>query len=143
MDIILNRLPNQGTEGTNGVLIYDDRYCFILEDGFKETKVAGETRIPAGTYDVKFRKVESGMTIKYRKKFPWFTWHLELQDVPGFKYVYIHIGNRVSDTEGCILVGSSILYKSGKLLDSTIAYKKFYEKISQEIECGVTITITD
>lgn len=42
--------------------------CFTLEDEKREVKVYGETRIPEGTYQIKYRK-EGGHHIKYSKRF--------------------------------------------------------------------------
>lgn len=39
-----------------------------------------------------------------------------LMDVPGFKYILIHAGNMVEDTEGCLLPGLN--RAKGMVLDS-------------------------
>ena len=70
------------------------------------------------------------MTSKYRKKFNWFDYHLHINNVPEFEYVYIHIGNTDQHTAGCLLVGEGAT-SSGecRLLNSTDAYKALYEKV--------------
>ena len=103
----------------------------------------GETRIPEGLYKVKQRRVLSGLTKKYRAKYPWFKWHFELQDVPGFKYVYIHIGNDDDHTDGCIIVGNSL--KSNKVDDinnlgaSTPAFKRLYKRMQDAFTVEINI----
>ena len=42
--------------------------CFTLEDEARDTKVMGETRIPAGIYDLKLR-TEGGYHNRFLKKF--------------------------------------------------------------------------
>ena len=67
--------------------------CFTLEDEARETKVMGETRIPAGTYKLKLRK-EGGYHSRYVKKYG--SMHkgmIHVQDVPGFEWILWHTGN--------------------------------------------------
>jgi hypothetical protein len=118
---------------TFGEMYFDGstvRECYTLEDEKRAVKVHGETRIPAGRYRVEFRKVLTGKTEKYRHQFPWFSWHLWLQDVPGFQYVYIHVGNTDDDTDGCILVGFGIDKAGGKISSSRPAFEQIYKKIA-------------
>ena len=111
--------------------------CYTLEDEFRSQKVWGETRIPSGTYEIKFRKV-GGFHKRYTEKFG--SKHfgmLELQDVVGFKYVLIHIGNDDDDTAGCLLVGDESiqnLTKPGFIGRSTQAYKRVYAKIAGKLK---------
>jgi hypothetical protein len=111
------------------VWINGDHECYILEDI--------DDLIPAGEYYVKPRKVLSPMTERYRKRFPWFEWHLELQDVPGRKYIYIHLGNFEYDTDGCLLTGQwNESSPRSYITDSTTTFKKFYNKVYQEAKAG-------
>ena len=119
-----------------------------LEDEYRKEKVPGETRIPQGTYEIKFRQVLSPMTQRYRSKYPWFTWHLQLQDVPGFQYIYVHILNKEDQTDGCIGIGSishSNRHDDGFIGNSTQTFKELYLLISEELNNGeqVTVEITD
>lgn len=133
----------QDKETTLGnVQINGKHFCTSLEDQYQDKKVLGETRIPMGRYEIKYRKVLSPMTERYRQRFPWFSWHLELQDVPEFQYVYIHIGNDDDDTEGCLLVGNGYLIRDkATLLDSTKAYEALYKKVSPMLDDGERVFI--
>ncbi len=125
-------------------------YCYTLEDEHRTVKEYGETRIPEGEYEIKLRK-EGGFHQRYRERFgDRHKGMLELQDVPNFKYVLIHIGNDEDDTAGCILVGNTvnnnlIEAKRGFLGDSTSAYMEIYPIISDRLLKGekVIIKITD
>jgi hypothetical protein len=135
-----------GKESTLGVLYLNNApECFTLEDEFRAEKIPGETRIPAGEYKIDLRRVDSPMTQRYRLKHSWFSWHLEIQDVPGFKYVYIHKGNRDDDTDGCLLVGDGLTTnqhdQDGYVGPSTGAFKRLYTKVRQAIEDGDTVKI--
>jgi hypothetical protein len=104
-------------------------------------KVPGETRIPAGTYQIKLRP-EGGMNAKYAARFPAdHRGMLWLQDVPGFEWVYIHIGNTDDDTLGCILVGDTANIE-GTLARSEQAYRRIYGTISNAILAGEPVSIT-
>jgi len=141
MNLELIRYSSQ-KESTLGLLMNvtgssKEFFCYTLEDEFRNKKVWGETRIPDGTYEIKFRK-KGGFNERYSKRFG--TKHfgmLELQDVIGFKYVLIHIGNDDDDSSGCILLGDQSiqnLTKPGFIGRSTQAYKRVYAKIAGKLK---------
>ena len=66
---------------------------------------------------------------------------LWLQDVPGFEWVYIHIGNSSSDTDGCLLVGKGCDSRTNVISASKDAYMDLYEAILADMDSGITITI--
>ena len=81
-------------KSTTSVVMIDGVFlCFCLEDAPQEIKVPGETAIPAGLYEVMLRDYITPKTERYIKKYPFFTRHLHLQDVPGFSDIYCHVGN--------------------------------------------------
>jgi hypothetical protein len=135
---------SESKESTIG-LLYQGKYfvCFTLEDQFQKVKVEGETRIPEGKYKIKQRRVLSGLTKKYRAKYPWFDYHFELQDVPNFKYVYLHVGNDDNHTDGCILIGDRL--KSNKVDDvnnlgaSGPAFSRLYKRMKDAFTVDIDI----
>ena len=146
MDITLVRFSS-GVESTLGLLFVNGRFfCYTLEDQYNEVKVPGETCIPPGSYEIQLRE-EGGMYPRYKSRFsPWHRGMLWLQDVPGFEYIYIHVGNKDDDSEGCILVGdgqvsNSILVGDGQVTSSVSAYKRLYEEILDAMEFNETVTI--
>jgi hypothetical protein len=103
-----------------------------LEDPVREEKIPKVTAIPEGVYLLKWRKVLSGKTKQYRKDHSWFNWHIELQDVENYKYVYIHKGNKPEDTDGCILVGS---YSGNDFIyESRLSFSAFYKKLKPYLD---------
>lgn len=144
MELQLLRYSDNG-ESTLGLLMRDSKFfSYTLEDEHRDIKVAGDTRIPAGRYQIKLRKVLSGLTQRYRDSHSWFTWHLELQNVPGFKYVYIHKGNHDGHTEACILVGNRANNNrlgEGFIGDSTSVFKELYLDLYQRLEAGEEVWI--
>ncbi len=120
--------------------------CYTLEDQYQDVKVAKETRIPAGRYQIKLRD-EGGMTQRYAKRFDFHRGMLHLQDVPNFKYIYIHTGNTDDHTDGCILVGDgqvSNVIDRGQVTTSVAAYRRLYETILGALSEGdVWIRIGD
>lgn len=144
MKLLLERIASNG-DSTIGVLYLDGKFfCFACEDEYRVTKVKGRTRIPAGTYKIRLR-TEGGLTQKYLAKFP--ALHrgmLWLQDVTGFQWIYIHIGNKHEDTEGCILVGRGVNSEGMFLYSSTDAYLDLYRTVADAAEAGdLEITIVD
>jgi len=136
-------------ESTLGIMLADSKFeCYTLEDEFRNVKVAGETRIPEGEYEIKFREVMSPMTEKYRQLYPWFEWHIEIVGVPGFQFVYIHVGNTAEDSDACVLVGDSTennKFGKGRQGYSVRAFERFYKKVWRELKSNkkVKIKITD
>lgn len=147
MEIILQRMA-RGEDSSYGVMFINGKHqCFVIEDEHRDIKVKGETRITNGRYEIKFRKADTPLTKKYRSKFEWFTYHLELQNVCNFTNVYIHIGNFESNTDGCLLVNTGVTEKDGEFqgTNSTGAYSKLYKLLSDTLgkEEQVFINIVD
>lgn len=114
-----------------------ERICYILEDGHRDVKQAGQTRIPAGVYEIVPRKV-GGFFNDYSKRFnhgfvPW------LIAVPNFTYILIHIGNWVFNTRGCLLTGTEYTKtRDGDfmVMGSTDAYLHTYRVIKDIFDDG-------
>ena len=120
--------------------------CYSLEDEYRNDKIMHETRVPAGTYQIKLRK-EGGFNARYTKKYGSFhKGMLHVQDVPGFEYILIHTGNTDEHTSGCLIVGDSQennqLVKNGFIGKSVQAYKRIYTPIAEALEKGEEVTIT-
>ena len=138
------------SDSTLGMLFdatYERKFlCFTLEDEFREVKIPGETRIPAGEYNVTLRTV-GGLNQKYNDKFgeEFNKGMLWVRDVPGFEYILIHIGNDDDDSAGCLLVGDTQtqnITKRGFIGSSTDAYKRIYPPIADVLVNGGQVTIT-
>jgi hypothetical protein len=116
---------------TIGEIYVDDVFeCYSLEDVVRDgnVKVAGETAIPYGTYNV---------SITYSPRFGRYL--PLLNSVPNFSGVRIHAGNTHKDTEGCILVGTA----KGKnsIQNSRVAFAKLYNKMVYALQHGDKISI--
>lgn len=117
--------------------------AYTLEDEYRTVKVFGETRIPAGTYEVTLRTT-GGHHARYAKKFAAIhDGMLWLQDVPNFKYILIHIGNTDDDTAGCLLVGSAPKHGAyeDRLVNSTQAYRRVYLHVVEALNKGERVDI--
>jgi len=127
-------------DSTLGTLHVDDRFqCFTLEDEFRAEKLAGETRIPAGTYVIELQSAGT-MHEKYKAKYSDHRGMLHLMAVPNFEGVMIHVGNTERDTAGCILVGDMAM-ANGELGQSVVSYRKLYGLVSNAILAGEGATI--
>ena len=150
MDLLVLRFSSQ-KDSTNGLLFQKTEsfglqfLCYTLEDEQRALKVKGETRIPAGIYDIQFRK-EGGFHNKYSKRFADIhKGMLQVMDVPNFDYILLHCGNTDEHSSGCLLVADSqennIIIKDGFIGKATNAYKRIYPLIAKELELGNKVTI--
>lgn len=124
-------------------------FCYVVEDEKRSEKVAGKTRIPAGTYELGIRK-GSPMANRYDNKYSDIGHNgmIWLKDVPDFEFVYIHVGNTHEETEGCLLLNYTAYIDpangGGSGGRSVAAYKDFYKKIRPLLDDEkVFITIKD
>ena len=141
-----------GAESTLGILSNithgHEFLCFTLEDAMRDAKVAGETAIPNGTYEVELR-TEGGFHGAYSKPDHWaYSFHkgmLWVRNVPGFEFILIHPGNHKGNTEGCLLVGNGArenVTAEGEIQSSRDAYRRIYPPIAAGILDGQRTVLT-
>lgn len=118
--------------------------CFILEDGHRDIKEYGETRIPAGRYQI-IQRYAGRHFEKYKDRFD-HEWSLYIPDVPNFKWIMLHIGNTIKDTEGCLLTGNMVGYipedDTFKVYYSTKAYLRLYALLKKAFDEKLQIWLT-
>ena len=113
---------------TLGRLEIDGKFvCYTLEDKVRDAgvKVYGQTAIPAGTYKVTVEPFRGNKD----KMYPY------LHDVPMFKGICIHGGNKPEDSLGCILVAYTL--KGTEIFGSAI--KEVAEKFAANQPAEITI----
>ena len=145
MNIKVIRYSSQSKDTLSLIYINDAFFCYGLEDEYRAIKLRGETRIPEGTYELNYLKSDTPMTLSYKKKYPWFKWHLEVKNVPNFSNVYIHIGNKESETDGCLLVGDTAntnVNTFGFISNSTATFQRLYKVVSDTLDKNEKINIT-
>lgn len=132
----------EDTESTGGALSVNGQFfCHTCEDEHRDVKVAGETRIPAGRYEIKLRDA-GGMNKRYKERFPRHQGMLHLQDIPGFEWIYIHPLTNEKQTDGCIGVGYTAHSKGGfSIARSESAYVDLYKLILLAFERGESVFI--
>lgn len=143
MNLILTRYSDNG-KSTCGLLHEKETGKFLahtLEDEFRAVKVKGETRIPAGYYELKIRKEDTPLTIKHRESYgAWFKYHIEITNVPNFSGIYIHAGNDETHSDGCLLVGNSTsnhwVVAKNPLVSSIDGTRRVYELVYTHLEKG-------
>ena len=113
-------------ESTIGDLLVDQTFeCFTLEDPLRPEKIPGKTAIPAGTYEVAVT-----FSNRFGRPLPL------LLNVPAFEGVRIHPGNTPHDTEGCILVGSTVGPAPNFIGNSRAAFDALFPKIEAAVRQG-------
>lgn len=122
------RLIDANAQSTISSLRYGSEHlCFILEDESRDVKVRGETRIPAGKYEI-VRRYAGRHFDQYTKRYRHVhTFHII--NVPGFEWIMIHIGNTTADTLGCLLTGTGVLFVKDRYetRGSATAYVALYD----------------
>jgi hypothetical protein len=132
-DTSLGLFFEKKVDGRGPKLVFQN---YILEDEFRDVKVSGETRIAAGFYELKIREELTPLTEKYRKKYPWFQYHIEVTNIKNFKGVYCHIGNTDEDTDGCLIFGDNAdnnMIGPGSVSNSTASFKRWYERVYEHL----------
>lgn len=126
MKMLLQRTA-YSDKSTIGELFLDGEFfCYTLEDTVRKVKKAGETAIPAGTYEVVIN-----YSPRFKQKMPL------LLGVPRFEGVRIHAGNKAEDTEGCILVG--YVKAQDFIGQSRMAYEALFRKLDNGERHEITI----
>ena len=138
---------SSGRESTLGLLFQSPRIliCGTLEDEYRTVKKYGETRIPAGRYELGLRTKNSSMHQSYAvHRDEWIRANhrgmVEILHIPDFTDVYFHIGNKDDDTAGCVLTGDILhlnLEDDGYLGASTQGYKRFYKIVGLSLSNGI------
>lgn len=107
--ILEMKLLDETINSTYSKLVHGDEFFgFILEDGHRDVKEYGKTRIPAGTYRLIQRR-QGGFYTRYKQRYG-HHFVVELDNVPGFSDILIHIGNNPNDTKGCLCINSKVTF---------------------------------
>lgn len=152
MNLEVLRISSQ-KDSTSGILFDVSNkqrkfLCYTLEDEQRDVKVWGETRIPAGKYQLSLRK-EGGFHSRYLAKYgDMHKGMIHVNDVEGFEYILWHTGNTDENTAGCLLLGdtqtSNLVAKDGFIGSSVNAYKEVYPYVAAAIEnTPVTVEYID
>lgn len=133
MIITVDRIFSDDDSTVSVVKVDGKAVCFGLEDEYRADKVVNETRVPAGTYPVRVRTV-GGFHNRYSQKYAdMHRGMLHIQDVPGFEFILIHVGNTDENTAGCLLVGTGAMAREEdmSIQASVEAYKNLYPMVIQ------------
>lgn len=150
MELLVKR-RYKGSAYTIGSLYVNGVYeCDTLEDPdrgltsemsleeIKSKKIYSNTAIPTGKYSVSMSVVsprfkDRSWAKPYSGKIP------RLLDVKGYEGVLIHVGNKATDTSGCILVGENKI--KGQVLNSTACFMELMTQLLKAHLKGEPITI--
>lgn len=97
MKILVNTIVETSISTISEMIIDGFKFCYVLQDPRRKVKIQNITGIPKGTY-----KVVLSYSNRFKKIMP------EILNVPGFTGIRIHWGNTAVDTEGCLIVGSTM-----------------------------------
>lgn len=125
----LQRKPSSANATIGELFLNGVHECYTLEDVVRPAKIQNETAIPSGGYDVTIT-----FSNRFGKRMPL------LESVPNFSGIRIHCGNTDKDTDGCILVGNSIV-NSDDVGGSRVAFDELFPKLSDAFEANDPIRI--
>lgn len=124
MNLNLFRSLPREYETIGDLFVEQEWFCYTLEDRLRPPgeKVPGETAIPDGSYDWAVT-----YSPRFRRDLPL------LLGVPGFDGIRIHPGNTHRDTDGCILVGESVIVDDAgaRLARSRAAFDRLFALMAQ------------
>lgn len=107
-------------DGTLSRILFEDSYLVGLEPY--------DFIVPAGNYLLTLTH-----SPRFSSKYPYNKVHNAqvplINGVPGHSGVRIHVGNYLSDTQGCLLVGRSVV--PGMIKYSALAYKELLNRMQQ------------
>jgi len=122
----------QGKQSTLSQLYINGIFqCYLLEDKIREIKIASQTAIPTGIYELKLNTY-GAKNVAYKKAFgKLHQGMIEIFGLPNFSFVYIHTGNTIKETAGCPLCGFGFQFVDGdyQVSQSIAAYKVIYPKL--------------
>lgn len=122
----------QGKNSTLSQLYINDIFqCYLLEDKIRTEKIASQTAIPTGEFELQIN-TWGGKNVNYKKALgKLHEGMIEIKDIPNYSYVYIHTGNTIKDTAGCPLCGFGFAFIDGEyqVTQSIAAYKMVYPKL--------------
>lgn len=131
LNIVLVRLE-MSPQVTMGLLAIPGLRPFTtLEPPWKQN-LSKVSCIPAGTYICQRRT-----SLRFGETF-------EVCGVPGRKYILFHWGNTVEDTEGCIIIGSTLDWDLRTVSKSKDAFTEFLDRLKstqrfylsiEDVEC--------
>lgn len=135
----------EGKQSTLSQLYIDNIFqCYLLEDKIRDVKIPKQTAIPKGNYTLRLN-TWGGMNAEYQQKFPKLhKGMIEINGLPNFSFVYIHIGNTYRQTAGCPLCGFGFEMVNGdyQVLRSKDAYQMIYPKLlalARDNQNGISI----
>lgn len=146
-DLILRLQRDQpGVSCTMGQLFLDGvLFSDTLEDLVREVpgvpveqwKVAGETAIPAGEYEILLTRSDRAARGHLWTPSRGFLLP-ELIGVPGFSGVRIHAGNTAVNVEGCIAIGQA---NGESLINSRAAVIELMSRLTAADQAGTPVRI--
>jgi Family of unknown function (DUF5675) len=136
MELYLKLVAESKNSTLSKLWLNGQEICFILEDGSRETKEYGKTRIPSGRY--KMAQITQGRFFTRYKEIFGFAFALGITNVLFFENIRIHAGNSVEDTLGCLLTGTQATYNKKtdcyEVTESLKSYSKLWKLIQNEMK---------
>ncbi len=112
-------------------------YTLEDEERMPDVKIPKYTCIPRGFY-----KISINFSNRFQRRMPIIYNFIEngelivkIYDIV-FKGIRVHIANDHEDVEGCIAIGDNITNTKDYILDSKIAFDRFYRRLLEFTEDG-------
>lgn len=152
MKLKLERKYKKSTYCIDNLYIDGKWFCNAIEDRdrglassmsldtIKRLKVASETAIPTGTYDITLNVISPKFSTKpFYKTYANGSRVPRLLNVKGFEGILIHCGKTEKSSAGCIIIGVNKI--KGGVIESEETFKKLYPILQEANRRGEKITI--
>ena len=149
MLILLKRIAKKPAYTIGRIFIEGEYFCDTIEDTdrnlhasmdleeLKSRKVAGQTAIPRGCYQITYTESPKFKSREWAK--PLNGQLPLLVNVPGFTGIRIHPGRDQDSTAGCLIVGENKVV--GKVINSQATYHKLNDILYPAFKAGEKIWI--
>lgn len=134
----LLRYSDEGSFTKGMLFLKDEFFCFTMEEPEGQPGIPLEGRVSPRKYPIGLDLDETAFALKYRQKFNWFKFHLQLKKTGKDPLAYIHCGGTDSETiNGIMLVGNADESDLVAMLkNSEQLYGHLYSEITDLINKG-------
>lgn len=144
INLTILRISDDGETVVGKLFLNEVFYCYTLEDSHSDEKIRAEILPAPGAYSLRLNQNDQAVASVYQQLYPgWFSFPLQLQNVPGFTAVYILNNSNDAPDHASIMVTDTLQVsnKEAFLKSSEATFKRLYLWLRQALEKGISARI--